>query len=204
MCDVFRLFAKLNCGFFFPLRRNTSAPGLSEEVEIIISSQCISGCLSPWESASTARSALAAPHRWRPLIRKRPQRKGSGSPFRVGINFSAMEGLWWPNRQGFFTSPLSSFYWLVDFSSHLSEYSFPVSFDLLQHLACAYWHCGLWDAFQGLSCHRKKKKFRYRSVVMSLSLQGLFAVISSGSREMSAQNVCRLDASPILGKWEHE
>lgn len=190
MCDVFRLFAQLNCVFFFPLRRNTSAPGLSEEVEIVISSQCISGYLSPWESASTARSALAAPHRWRPPTRKRPQRKGSGSPFRVGINFSAMEGLWWPNRQGFSTSPLSSFYWLVDFSSPLSEYSFPASFDLLQHLACCILTLWVMGCISRAQLSQKKKKFRYRSVVMSLSLQGLFAVISSGSREMSAaQNV---------------
>lgn len=54
-----------------------------------------------------------------------------------------------------------------------------------------------------MSQEKKNKKFRYRSVVMSLSLQGLFAVISSGPREMSAQSVCGLDAPPILGKWEH-
>lgn len=184
---------------FFSSSQKHICPGIKSEVEIIISSQCISGYLSPWESASTARSALAAPHRWRPPTRKRPQRKGSGSPSQVGINFSAMGGLWWPNRQGFSTSPLSSFYWLVDFSSPLSEYSFPVSFLLLQHLTCARWHCGLGHA----QLSQKKKKFRYRSVVMSLSLQGLFAVISSGPREMSAQNVCGLDAPPILGKWEH-
>lgn len=62
----------------------------------------------------------------------------------------------------------------------------------------------LWvrGCIQGLSCHRKKKKFRYGSV-MSLSLQGLFAVTSSGPTEMPAPNVCRLDAPPILGKWKH-
>lgn len=124
--DVVSLSPNLNCAFP-PLHRDTSGPGLNQKWGIIISSQCISGCLSPWESASTARSALAAPHLWRPPTRKGPQRNGSGSPSQVGINFSAMGGLWWPNRRGFSTSPLSSFYWLVDFSSLLSEYSSPVS-----------------------------------------------------------------------------
>ena len=113
--------ASLSCLCLSSQRR--VCPRIYSAVEILIGHRCISGCLSPWESASTVRSALAAPRQWRPLTRRGPRRRRSGSPSRVGISFTAMAGLWWPSRRGSSTSPWSSSWWPVDSSSPSSKYS---------------------------------------------------------------------------------